>query len=121
MDIRFTPDHEWVAIDGNAARVGITDHAQSLLGDLVFVQLPSVGQEVAKGAVVATIESVKAASDVYAPLTGTIFEVNSAAVADPSVVNSDPMGAGWLFSIRFREAAELGDLLGEADYRRVAP
>jgi glycine cleavage system H protein len=120
MNIRFTPDHEWLAIDGNTARVGITDHAQSLLGDLVFVQLPSVGQEVAKGAVVATIESVKAASDVYAPLTGTIVEVNSAVVTDPSVVNSDPMGAGWLFSIRFRGSAELGDLLGEADYQRVA-
>lgn len=120
MDIRFTADHEWVAIDGSAARVGITNHAQSLLGDLVFVQLPSVGQEVAKGAVVATIESVKAASEVYAPLTGTIVEVNSAVVNDPSVVNSDAMGAGWLFGIRFSESAELGDLLSEADYQRVA-
>jgi glycine cleavage system H protein len=120
MDIRFTADHEWLAIDGDTARVGITDHAQSLLGDLVFLQLPSVGQEVAKGSTVATVESVKAASDVYAPLTGTIVEVNSAAAADPSVVNSDPLGAGWLFSIRFHESAELGDLLTESDYRRLA-
>jgi len=99
MNIRFTADHEWLAIDGATARVGITDHAQSLLGDLVFVELPSVGREITRGSVVATVESVKAASDVYAPLTGMIVEVNSPVVEDPSVVNSDPMGAGWLFTI----------------------
>jgi glycine cleavage system H protein len=120
MDLRFTADHEWLAIDGNTARVGITDHAQSLLGDLVFVELPSVGREVAKGASVATVESVKAVSDVYAPLTGTIVEANAAAAADPSVVNSDPMGAGWLFSIRFQDPSELSDLLTEVDYQRLA-
>jgi glycine cleavage system H protein len=120
MDTRFTADHEWLAIDGNTARVGITDHAQSLLGDLVFVELPSVGREVAKGSTVATVESVKAVSDVYAPLTGTIVEVNSAAVEDPSLVNSDPMGAGWLFSIRLQDPSELSDLLTEVDYQRLA-
>lgn len=120
MDIRFTADHEWLAIDGDTARVGITDHAQSLLGDLVFVELPSVGREVAKGATVATIESVKAASDVYAPLTGTIVEVNSAVTDNPSVVNSDPMGAGWLFKLRFQHSSELSELLNETDYQRLA-
>jgi glycine cleavage system H protein len=120
MDIRFSADHEWIAIDGDTARVGITDHAQSLLGDIVFVELPSVGREVARGVAVSTVESVKAASDVYAPLTGTIIEVNSLAVEDPSVVNSDPMGAGWLFSIRFREPSELINLLSEVDYQRLS-
>ena len=119
MNIRFTADHEWLAIDGDTARVGITEHAQSLLGDLVFVQLHTIGGEVARGSAVATVESVKASSDVYAPLTGTIVEVNSATTADPSLVNSDPMGAGWLFSIRFREASELGELLTESDYLRL--
>lgn len=120
MDIRFTADHEWLAIDGDTARVGITDHAQSLLGDLVFVELPGVGREVAKGATVAMIESVKAASDVYAPLTGTIVEVNSAVADNPSVVNSDPMGAGWLFKLRFHHSSELSELLNETDYQRLA-
>jgi glycine cleavage system H protein len=118
MDIRFTADHEWIAIDGDTARVGITDHAQSLLGDLVFVELPSVGREVERGSPVATVESVKAASEVYAPLTGTIIEVNSLGAGDPSLVNSDPMGAGWLFTIRFRAPSELINLLTEVDYQR---
>ena len=119
MDIRFTADHEWVAIDGDTAKVGITDHAQSLLGDLVFLELPSIGRAVTRGATVATIESVKAASDVYAPLTGTIVAVNTAAAADPSIVKSDPQGTGWLFSIRFQDSAELSNLLTESDYQRL--
>ncbi len=120
MDIRYTADHEWLAIDGNTARVGITDYAQSLLGDLVFVELPAVGREVPRGSVVGTVESVKAASEVYAPLTGTIIEVNSHAMEDPSMVNSDPMGAGWLFTIQFQESSQLSELLTEADYNRLA-
>lgn len=120
MDIRFTADHEWLAIDGDTAKVGITDHAQSLLGDLVFVELPSVGRQVSRGSTVATVESVKAASEVYAPLTGTIVEVNSAAANDPSVVNSDPMGAGWLFRIRFQEPSELSALLTPGAYESLA-
>lgn len=120
MDIRYTTDHEWLAIDGNTARVGITDHAQSLLGDLVFVELPAVGREVARGSAVATVESVKAASEVYAPLTGTIVDVNFHAVEDPSVVNSDPMGAGWLFTMRFQESSQLSELLTETDYQSLA-
>jgi glycine cleavage system H protein len=120
MDIRFTADHEWLAIDGDIAKVGITDHAQSLLGELVFVELPGVGREVARGSTVATVESVKAASDVYAPLTGTIVEVNSRAADDPSLVNSDPMDAGWLFRIRFSQPSELSQLLTETDYQRLA-
>src|SRR5258708_21212734 len=120
MDIRFTADHEWLVIDGDTAKIGITDHAQALLGDLVFVELPSIGREVTKGSTVATVESVKAASDVYAPLTGTIVEVNSRAAEDPSVVNSDPMGAGWLFKIRVSEPSELSHLLSETDYQVLA-
>ena len=120
MEILFTADHEWLAIDGDIAKVGITDHAQSLLGELVFVELPGIGREVVRGSTVATVESVKAASDVYAPLTGTIVEVNSRAAEDPALVNSDPLGAGWLFRIRFSEPSELSHLLSEADYRRLA-
>jgi glycine cleavage system H protein len=120
MEIRYTADHEWIAIEGDTATVGITDHAQSLLGDLVFVQLPDVGREVAKGSTVAIVESVKAASDVYAPLTGTIVAVNLPVVDDPSVLNSDPTGAGWLFRIRFSDASELSNLLSAAAYESLA-
>ena len=119
MDNRFTADHEWLAIDGNIAKVGITDHAQSLLGDLVFVGMPNPGRAVTKGVTVASVESVKAASDVYAPLSGTIVEVNSAVADDPSLVNSDPMGVGWLFSIQYHDASEVDALLSEVDYQRL--
>jgi glycine cleavage system H protein len=119
MDNRFTADHEWLAIDGNIAKVGITDHAQLLLGDLVFVGLPNPGSAVPKGATVSSVESVKAASDVYAPLSGTIVEVNSAVADNPSLVNSDPMGAGWLFTIQYHDASEVDALLSEEDYQRI--
>jgi glycine cleavage system H protein len=120
MIIRYTADHEWIAINGEIATVGITEHAQSLLGDLVFVQLPHVGKEVALGSESGTVESVKAASDVFAPLSGTIVEVNSAVVEDPSLVNSDAMGSGWLFKLRYHDASELNALLSESDYRKLA-
>jgi glycine cleavage system H protein len=119
MDIRFTTDHEWLAIGADTATVGITDHAQSLLGELVFVELPGVGQEVQRGTAVAVVESVKAASEVNAPLSGTIVEVNGRAVEDPSLVNSDPMSGGWLFKMRFRDSQELDSLLKEDDYKAL--
>ena len=120
MDIRYTEEHEWVATEGNRATVGITDHAQRALGDLVFVQLPEVGATFTKGAPAAVVESVKAASDVLAPLSGTIVEINSATVSDPSLVNSQPMDGGWLFKIDFTQPSELGSLLDESAYRKIA-
>ena len=120
MDLRYTPEHEWVAVDGNHATIGITDFAQRALGDLVFVQLPTVGSTMPRGAVAAIVESVKAASDIYTPLTGNIVEVNPAAVGDPSLVNTDPMGAGWLFKIELSDASELSQLLDEHAYRQIA-
>lgn len=119
MDIRYTAEHEWVAVADGIATVGITDHAQKALGDLVFVQLPEVGAAFAKGAVAAVVESVKAASDIYAPLTGTVVEANAATVNDPALINSDAMGAGWLFKIKLSDTAELGNLLDENAYRKL--
>lgn len=125
MDFRYTAEHEWVSIDGKRATVGITDFAQRALGDLVFVQLPAVGSTTSRGAAAAVVESVKAASDIYSPLTGTIVEVNSAVVSDPSLVNSDPMGKGWLFRIELSNGAdgndaEINQLLDEQAYRQIA-
>jgi glycine cleavage system H protein len=119
MEIHYTAEHEWIAVADGVATVGITDHAQAALGDLVFVQLPDVGAAFAKGAVAAVVESVKAASDIYAPLSGTIVEANSATVNDPAVINSDAMGAGWLFKIKLSNVAELADLLDESAYRKI--
>ena len=121
MEVRFTAEHEWVAVDGNQATVGITEYAQRALGDLVFVQLPTVGTSMPRGAVAAVVESVKAASDIFAPLSGRIVAVNPAAVADPSLVNTDPMDAGWLFKIELSDAAELSPLLDESAYRELVP
>jgi len=121
MDIRYTAEHEWVAVEGNLATVGITDYAQAALGDLVFVQLPEVGASLAKGAAAAVVESVKAASDILSPLTGTIIEINPTTVTEPSLVNTHPMGAGWLFKIQLSDASELSHLLDESAYRQIAP
>jgi len=119
MDIRYTPEHEWVAIDGNRATIGITDHAQRALGDLVFVQLPTVGTMVRRGAITAVVESVKAVSDVLAPLSGAIVEVNQTTVAEPALLNADPMGAGWLFKIDMSQPEELEQLLDADSYRGI--
>jgi glycine cleavage system H protein len=119
MDIHYTAEHEWIAVADGVATVGITDHAQKALGDLVFVQLPDVGAAFVKGAVVAVVESVKAASDIYAPLSGTVVEANSATVNDPALINADAMGGGWLFKIQLRDAAELTNLLDENAYRKL--
>lgn len=115
--LKFTKDHEWLRIDGNTATVGITQHAQEQLGDLVFVELSSLNKSVEPGAVAAVVESVKAASEVYAPITGTVNEVNEAVVADPTLVNSDPESKGWLFKMTVTQPSELDGLMDEAAYK----
>jgi glycine cleavage system H protein len=119
MDIRYTSDHEWVVSANGVVTVGITDYAQQQLGDLVFVQLPAIGAQLAIGAVAAAVESVKAASDVLSPLSGTVVEVNSSLTADPGLVNSAPLGAGWLFRLKLSNAGELDLLLDESAYRNL--
>jgi glycine cleavage system H protein len=117
--LKFTKDHEWLKIEGDAATMGITAHAAEQLGDLVFVELPAVGAEFAKGDNAAVVESVKAASDVYAPVAGEIIEVNQAVVDDPSIVNSDPTGSGWFFKLKLKAAADADELLDEDAYKQL--
>ncbi|MDX3884930.1 MAG: glycine cleavage system protein GcvH [Sphingomonas sp.] len=117
MTLYFTKDHEWISVDGDTATVGITDYAQSQLGDVVFVEVPAAGTAVTKGGEAAVVESVKAASDVYAPVSGEVIEGNSALEADPSLVNSAPEGEGWFFKLKLANAAELDGLLDEAGYK----
>jgi glycine cleavage system H protein len=114
--LKFTADHEWLRLDGEVATVGITDFAQDKLGDLVFVELPAVGTKLKQGAAAATVESVKAASDVYAPVSGEVIEVNGRVGSDPALVNSAPTGEGWLFKMKIADASELGTLLDEEAY-----
>jgi glycine cleavage system H protein len=114
--LRFTDEHEWLKREGDVATVGITTHAAEQLGDLVFIELPKVGARLVKGEAAAVVESVKAASDVYAPVSGEVTEVNAAAVADPASVGSDPQGAGWLYRIRLDDASALDGLMDEAAY-----
>ncbi len=116
QELKFTKDHEWVRLDGDAAAVGITDHAQTALGDVVFVDLPEVGREVAAGEACAVVESVKAASDVYAPIAGRIVEVNAALAEDPGLVNRAPTAEGWFFRIEPRDPAEVAALMDEPAY-----
>ena len=118
--IKYTKEHEWVRVEGDIGTVGITDHAQEQLGDLVFVELPAVGKTLAKGDEAAVVESVKAASEVYAPVGGEVVEVNAALNDDPAKVNADAMGGGWFFKIRIADPAELDALLDEAAYRELA-
>ncbi len=116
MSIKYTPDHEWLSIDGDVATVGITHHAQDALGDVVFVELPEVGAAIDAKAVAGVVESVKAAADVYMPVTGTITEVNEALRDDPSLANTDPLGAGWFFKVKLSAPAELDALMDETSY-----
>ena len=116
MTIKYTPDHEWLNIDGDTAIVGITHHAQDALGDVVFVDLPEVGATLAAKDIAGVVESVKAAADVYMPVTGEITEVNEALRADPSLANSDPLGAGWFFKVKLSNPAELDALMDETSY-----
>ena len=117
MNRYFTKDHEWVAIDGDTATVGITDYAQGQLGDITFVELPAPGATLAKGASASVVDSVKAASDVYSPVGGTVSEVNPALEDQPELVNSDAEGAGWLWRMTLADSAELAGLMDEAAYR----
>lgn len=119
MTTRYTEDHEWLSIDGELATVGITHHAQDALGDVVFVDLPEIGRTYAQKEVAGVVESVKAAADVYMPVNGTVTEVNEALRADPSLANSDPLGAGWFFRIRLDAPAQLDALMDEAGYGRL--
>ncbi|MFM7027545.1 MAG: glycine cleavage system protein GcvH [Chakrabartia sp.] len=112
----FTDEHEWIEVDGSDAKVGITDYAQGQLGDIVFVDLPAIGARVAKGGDAAVVESVKAASDVYAPVSGTVIAVNDALSDDPALVNSDPEGAGWFFRLTLDTPGELDGLMDAAAY-----
>ncbi|MCL5098436.1 MAG: glycine cleavage system protein GcvH, partial [Candidatus Omnitrophica bacterium] len=115
-DLRFSRSHEWVRLTDNVATIGITDHAQRELTDIVFIELPEIGRSLAAGEACAIIESVKTASDVYSPLSGTVVEVNQAAVDKPALVNSDPYGQGWLIKLKLSRPAELSSLLSPTDY-----
>ena len=117
--LKFTKEHEWLKVEGDVAVVGITSHAADQLGDLVFVELPEVGAQLTKDGDAATVESVKAASDVYCPLDGEVVEVNQAIVDDPSLVNSDPQGAGWFFKLKLANASDIDGLLDEAAYQEL--
>ena len=117
--LKFTEEHEWLKIDGDVATVGITAHAAEQLGDLVFVELPDAGTSFEKGGDAATVESVKAASDVYAPLAGEIVEANQAIVDDPSLINSDPMGEGWMFKLKLADPSAADVLLDEDAYNKL--
>lgn len=120
MSIKYTPDHEWIKLEGDTATVGITHHAQDALGDVVFVDLPEVGKTYAAKDAAAVVESVKAAADVYMPANGEVLEVNEALRADPSLANSDPLGAGWFFKVKFANLADLNDLMDETSYTTFA-
>ena len=117
MSLYFTREHEWVRVDGDTATVGISDHAQEALGDIVFAEVPETGRKVTKGQEAAVVESVKAASDVYAPVSGEVIEGNSKVADDPSVINSDPEGEGWFFKLRLDNPSELDGLMDEGAYR----
>ena len=117
MPTYFTKEHEWIRVEGDAATVGISDHAQEQLGDIVFAEVPDAGRRVSKGQEAAVVESVKAASDVYAPVSGEVIEGNQAVADDPSLVNSDAEGKGWFFKIRLDNPSELDGLMDEAAYR----
>jgi glycine cleavage system H protein len=119
MSLKYTADHEWLQIDGQQATVGITPHAQDTLGDVVFVDLPEVGKTYAAKDVAAVVESVKAAADVYMPLDGTITEVNEALRSDPSLANSDPLGAGWFFRVQLQDASQADSFMDEAGYLQL--
>ncbi|WP_159996690.1 glycine cleavage system protein GcvH [Roseomonas sp. 18066] len=119
-ELKYTKDHEWVRLEGGVATIGITDHAQTALGDVVFVDLPEAGRDVAAGEACAVVESVKAASDVYAPIAGSIVESNQALADDPALVNSAPTTEGWFFKIKPADEAEIAALMTEAEYQAFA-
>jgi glycine cleavage system H protein len=117
MSVYFTKEHEWIRVEGDTATVGISGHAQEQLGDIVFVEVPEAGRRVGKGQEAAVVESVKAASDVYSPVTGEVIEGNQAIADDPALVNSDPEGEGWFFKLKLDNPSDVEGLMDEASYR----
>ena len=117
MSLYFTKEHEWIRVEGDTATVGISNHAQEALGDIVFAEVPEAGRRLAKGQDAAVVESVKAASDVYAPVSGEVVEGNQAVADDPALINSDPEGDGWFFKIKLDNTGELDGLMDEGAYR----
>ena len=120
MTVKYSEDHEWIKVEGDIATVGITHHAQDALGDVVFVELPEVGKTYAQKDTAGVVESVKAAADVYMPVSGEIVEINQALADEPSLANSDPMGAGWFFKVKLSDASQLDALMDEAAYKAFA-
>ena len=117
MSVYFTKEHEWIRVDGETATVGISNHAQEQLGDIVFAEVPEAGRKLSKGQEAAVVESVKAASDVYAPVSGEVVEGNQAVADDPALVNSDPEGQGWFFKVKLDNPGEIDGLMDEAAYQ----
>ena len=117
MSVYYTKDHEWVSVEGDSATVGVTNFAQEQLGDVVFVEVPEAGRALSQGGEAAVVESVKAASDVYAPVSGTVTEGNQALVEEPSLVNTDPEGEGWFFKLNLSDNHELGELMNADAYK----
>jgi len=117
MPVYFTKEHEWIRVEGDTATVGISNHAQEQLGDIVFAEVPEAGRRVSKGQEAAVVESVKAASDVYAPVSGEVTEGNGKVTDDPALINSDPEGEGWFFKLKLDDPSELDGLMDEAAYR----
>ena len=117
MSLYFTREHEWIRLDGDTATVGISDHAQQALGDIVFAEVPEAGRKLAKGQEAAVVESVKAASDVYSPIAGEVIEGNGAIADDPALINRDPEGEGWFFKLKLDDASAIDGLMDEASYR----
>lgn len=117
--LKYTEEHEWLNIEGDIATIGITQHAATQLGDLVFVELPKVGANLKKGAAAAVVESVKTASDVYAPLDGSVVEINQPVADDPTIISADPLGRGWLYKLRIANLADLDGFLDEAAYANL--
>ena len=119
-DRRYTKDHEWIATQGDVATIGITDYAQNSLGDIVYVELPRVGKQIDQFGNIGVVESVKAVSDLFTPVSGEVLETNGTLEADPAAVNRDPYGAGWLFKVKLKDAGEKSNLLSSADYGKIA-
>ena len=117
MATKYSEDHEWITVNKDLGTVGITDHAQAQLGDIVFVELPEIGSKVEAGAEAGVVESVKAASDLFTPVSGEVVEVNDVLEEEPSLANSDPTGTGWFFKLKLSDTAELDDLMDEARYK----
>ncbi|GGX13723.1 glycine cleavage system protein GcvH [Aquimarina muelleri] len=119
VDLKYTKDHEWIKIDGDIATIGITDFAQSELGDIVYVEVETIGEELDQEEVFGTVEAVKTVSDLFLPLTGEILEFNEALEADPELVNSDPYGKGWMVKVKISDSSQINDLLSADGYKEV--